>query len=241
MRLVEFCEPLFQVVCRYHRLGRTGVEVSLAKVKGDISAVLEDRAERARQDPHLQNQWEQVEPPLVYFIDDLIGGSRLSIAEDWDYSGGLGSERGRLGGDEDFFRMLDDWLDDRSALATERLEVLLTCLALGFGGMHRHHPEELDRLIAQCRARVGVPSLEGTEPLAPAANRNVDTTDNVGQPTQPVTFMAAIFVGLLVMMLVASVGIYRDGVATLRDHLAAIAGESRSDADPASVPQPESE
>ena len=58
----------------------------------------------------------------------------------------LAFERNELAGDEKFFDLLEETLNDSSEEATEQLAVYHICMGLGFTGIYARQPEQLRKI-----------------------------------------------------------------------------------------------
>jgi len=141
MTPLELCEPLFTKVCLLNRLGRTGGGVaSYDQLRLQIEGIFSDLRKAADSDPVLRLQWEKLELPLIFFVDSMISESGLAVAATWNRSR-LAYEQKELAGDEKFFDLLDETLNDPSDEASLRLPVFYTCLGLGFMGWYAGQPD----------------------------------------------------------------------------------------------------
>jgi type IV/VI secretion system ImpK/VasF family protein len=152
-RLLEHCEPLFQAVCRLNRMGRKGSSIDYTQARAEITDLLEKLSRTARSDIGLNDQYSKVELPLIFFIDSIIAESALPFAAEWSHNR-LAEARRELAGDEKFFDLLEDTLQDNSDGASERLAVYYTCLGLGFSGWYAGQPEMLRKKMFEISPRV---------------------------------------------------------------------------------------
>jgi type VI secretion system protein ImpK len=143
MTPLELCEPLFTKVCLLNRLGRkSGGVASYDQLRLQIEGIFAEMRKAADSDPALRVQWEKLELPLIFFVDSMISESGLAVASTWNRNR-LAYERKELAGDEKFFDLLDETLNDPSDEATLRLPVFYTCIGLGFTGWYAGQPEYL--------------------------------------------------------------------------------------------------
>ena len=77
--------------------------------------------------------------PIIFFVDSIIAESKLSCAGQW-HQDRLAYEQNELAGDEKFFDLLDETLNDPSPEATERLVIYYVCLGIGFTGWYATQP-----------------------------------------------------------------------------------------------------
>src|SRR5689334_596798 len=139
MTLLELCEPLFKKICLLNRLGRkagsASATIEYEKLRLEIKELLAELEKKSTTEPGLGAQWRKVELALVFFVDSMIAESGLSVSAMW-HQNRLAYERKELAGDEKFFDLLDETLNDPSPEATERLQIFYTCLGVGFTGWY---------------------------------------------------------------------------------------------------------
>lgn len=161
MTLVELCEPLFQYICRLNRLARSGADLPASQIRSEIKHILDEIKVTASQTPGLLSKYEMIEGRdgrkgielvLIFFADSMVRDSKLACARGWD---DIAAEHHEYAGDDKFFDLLDETLQDRSKDATEQLAVFYTCLGLGFVGGLYGQPEAIRRKMHDCVARIG--------------------------------------------------------------------------------------
>jgi hypothetical protein len=124
MTPLELCEPLFTKVCLLNRLGRQGGGVAgYDQLRLEIEEIFAEIGKAADSDPTLRIQWQKLELPMIFFVDSMISESGLTVAATWN-RGRLAYDRKELAGDEKFFDLLDETLNDASDEASLRLPVL---------------------------------------------------------------------------------------------------------------------
>src|SRR5215217_88696 len=99
MNLLELTEPLFQYICRINRAGRNNASLDYVQVRSDVEGLFEEMRMRAGGDFKLTKQYEEVELPLIFFVDSMITESNLRCAREWDKNR-LAYQRKELAGDE---------------------------------------------------------------------------------------------------------------------------------------------
>ena len=201
MTLLELCEPLFQYMCRLNRLARSGSALEMDQVRNDIKKTFEAMKAEALNIAALTSQYEKIELPLLFFVDFTIKESKLMFAYDW-YE--LGRERNELAGDEKFFDLLDENLEDTSDAATERLVIFYTCIGLGFTGVYTGQPEGIKRLMSKISARIsGMIDADEKSFICPEAYENVDTRDFVEPPSTRLVGIGITLIGLIIVWSIA--------------------------------------
>lgn len=192
-RLIEHCEPLFQTVCRFNRMGRKGSAVTYAVARAEIETLLERLAASARGDLALSEQYRKVELPLIFFVDAMIAESALPYAEEWNRHR-LAYARNELAGDEKFFDLLEAAIEDKTDGADERLAVFYTCIGLGFTGWYGGQPEFLRKKMLEIAPRVkAFVDTDESGLITPEAYQHTNTS-NLPLP------MAASLIPLLIVL-----------------------------------------
>lgn len=234
MTLLELCEPLFQYICRLNRAARKGGTHEVGQVRAEIKNLLDDMRNRASSDVGLSEQYDKIYIPLVFFVDLMIRDSKLNIALEWEE---MGAEMGELAGDERFFDLLDETLMDQSAAATERLAVYYTCIGLGFDGIYAGQTEPLQKAMMKCSARISkMMEVDEAARICPEAYEDVDTRDLVQPPSRKLAGIGITFVGLLIILLITNIFLFKWYSSELVDSLDKIVSRQASIATPQSLP-----
>ena len=217
--LMELVEPLFLFVCRLNRIGRSQGQISSGRTsspfasdsssydqaRDEVVRLLTTMKDEAAGDVALTRQFDEVDMPLIFFVDSIIAESQLSFRERW-HENRLAGERGELAGDDKFFDMLDDCLADASEEATERLAVYFTCLGLGFTGKYAGDPLQIDtrmqRITHRIRRRWLNRDLE--KKLCPTCYEHTDKSD-LPKPTRDSVARIVIIWGFGIVTLI---GVY---------------------------------
>lgn len=217
MTLRQLCEPLFLYICTLNRSARKGGAVEHRSVRAEIESLLGALDKKAASDPALARQYNQVSNALVFFVDSIIGQSRLPFASEWRRDrlahklGGV--DPGDPAGDGKFFDILDETLRDRSDAATERLAVLYTCMGLGFAGSLAGDPAALRGKMAECAMRLRkLMDVDDTVRMCPQAYASLDDRDFVA-PAAP-RFGAVAIVLVVLLLLVFTVKLFVFGSTT---------------------------
>ena len=229
MTLLELCEPLFKKVCLLNRLGRKGAGASAAieyeKLRLEIKELFADLEKKANAAPGLAAQWRKVEMALTFFVDSMIAESGLAVSATW-HQNRLAYERKELAGDEKFFDLLDETLNDPSPEATERLQIFYTCLGLGFTGWYTGQNEYLRGKMVDISHRIKAAMItDETSRITPEAYVGVDTRDLMQRPGVTLGIIAVIFLGLFLTVVTVENYLFRAAALSLTDSLAAIASQ----------------
>src|SRR6476659_4381079 len=114
MTPLELCEPLLTKICLLNRLGRKGGgSFSYDQLRAEIEEIFASLRASAETDPGLKAHWQKLELPLIFFVDSMISESGLTVAGEWNRNR-LSYDRKELAGDEKFFDLLDETLNDPS-------------------------------------------------------------------------------------------------------------------------------
>lgn len=220
MTLLELSDPLFQFVCRLNRSMRKGASLAMDAVRSDIKAILEEMRNKSSADRALSGQYQKIELILIFFVDFMIKESKLSFAGEWQE---LAYEQNELSGDEKFFDLLDETLADTSNEASERLQVFYTCIGLGFTGFYTGQPEYLRKKMFEITPRLrkyGV--VEDNVRICPDAYDHLDTSDLIEPPGKSLIGLGIALVGLLIVLFVANIYMYRISSEGMADSLQSI-------------------
>jgi type IV/VI secretion system ImpK/VasF family protein len=174
-----------------------------AVVRSEIKGVFEDMAAKANTDGRLAQQYRRMELPLIFFVDSMIAESSLSFAAEWNQNR-LAFDRQELAGDEKFFDLLEEAERDPSDDASERLAVFYICLGLGFTGIYFRQPEFLRKTMLQIAPRIRhMVENDQSARICPEAYENVDSRDLVQPPGARLVFLAWLFGGFVLAVIVA--------------------------------------
>jgi type IV/VI secretion system ImpK/VasF family protein len=229
MTLLELCEPLFKKICLLNRLGRkagsASATVEYEKLRLEIKELFAELEKKSTTEPGLGAQWKKVELAVVFFVDSMIAESGLSVSSTW-HQNRLAYERKELAGDEKFFDLLDETLNDPSPEATERLQIFYTCLGLGFTGWYAGQNEYLRGKMVDISHRIKAAMItDETSRVTPEAYVGVDTRDLLGRPGVTLGVIAVIFLGLCLTVVTVEIYLFRAAALSLTDALAAIASQ----------------
>lgn len=233
MTLLELCEPLFQYVSRLNRSARKGGHHEYNHVRAEIKALFEEMKSKSAADANLLAQYEKIEEVLVFFVDSMIAESGLPFSRDW-HQNRLAYENKELAGDEKFFDLLEETLNDSSKAATERLAVFYTCIGLGFTGFYAGQPDYLRRKMLDCKSRIrDMMDMDEFARICPQTYEHTDTRDFVEPPGKKLLGIAIALVGLIVVLFVANLFLFKSASKKLGESLDNInASENKADVRP---------
>ncbi len=209
MTLIELCEPLWLKTCELNRMARLGLSQNYLEARSEIKGLLDEIQQKAAPDGKLAAQAKKLELPLTFFVDSMIGASKLQFAAEWN-GNRLAAERyNELAGDDRFFDILEETLNDTSDEASERLAVAYVCLGLGFVGALAAQPEQLKGYMSKITPRIRhLMDLDTKGRLCPEAYNSVDTRNLIEPPGNRLVFVFILFIFLCLSTMIAYVGMY---------------------------------
>ena len=190
----------------------------MATLRPEIIALLEGINKRAQAEPLLALQAGKLEMPITFFVDSIIAESNLRCAGQW-HKERLAYDRNELAGDEKFFDLLDETLNDPSPEATERLVIFYVCLGLGFTGWYANQPEYLRRKMETIAKRIGVEGLERVAHICPEAYKYVDSRNLIEAASSKIGAIAVAFLALTLVALAVNFYLFRVGLVGLTESL----------------------
>jgi type VI protein secretion system component VasF len=229
MTPLELCEPIFTKICVLNRLGRSHAGfLDYDQLRAEIEQLLAGVKNSADPDPALKVQWQKLELPMIFFVDSMISESGLAAASTWNRTR-LAYDRKELAGDEKFFDLVDETLNDPSDEASQRLLVFYTCLGLGFTGWYAGQPEYLRGKMLDISQRLKTAmDTDKTVKLCPETYLNVDTRDLVQPPTSRLGGIAIVFAGLCLIVVMVEIYLFHTASLSLTDSLSAVGSQEIS-------------
>lgn len=218
MTLLQLVEPLFQYVCRLNRGHRLGAATNRDLTRRELLDLFEHMRAQAARDPALQENFRQVELPLLFFVDFMIAYGDYPFAAEWRKDENrLAYGVGERGGDEKFLDLLEKALKPGSNVPPEQLAIYYVCLGLGFTGQPPLAGPELQMKMLQLAGRLrGSIDADVHNRIAPDAY-HTDTAPYARPPGSAFLKLAVVLVGLVLVLMVANVVLWRDSVRELRD------------------------
>jgi type VI secretion system protein ImpK len=229
MTPLELCEPIFTKVCVLNRLGRKqGDLLTYDHLRSEIELLFAAVRNAAEADPILRVQWQKLELPMIFFVDSMVSESGLALAATWNRNR-LAYDRKELAGDEKFFDLLDETLNDASDEASQRLVVYYTCIGLGFTGWYAGQPEYLRGKMLDVSQRIrAAMETDKTLRICPETYLNVDTRDLVQPPAARLGGIAIVFAGLCLIVVTVEAYLFHAASLSLTDSLTAIGSQEIS-------------
>jgi type VI protein secretion system component VasF len=234
--LLTHCDPLFQAICRLNRIGRMnrGAAIEYAQTRTEIEEHLEVLARIARGDIALGEQYRKVELPLIFFADSMIAESALPFAQKWN-NNRLAHGRNERAGDEKFFSLLDETLQDTKPEADERLAIFYICIGLGFTGGSGGSAEFLKKKMQEIAPRVrAYVDADESAFITPASYQHTNLSNLPLPMAASLVPLLIVLAGLLLVVVAVNVYTFHSASAELNQSLDAIIAH-----DPAkTAPQP---
>ncbi len=217
--LSGLCEPLMQYVCRLSRSARKGVQLDQSQVRSDVRALVGELGAQSQGDEKLKGKFHAVRLPLIVFVDEMVGERIETLSEGW---APIADEvEGREVESREFFDALEDALSDQTPSGLERVEVLHTCLGLGFTGGRTQG--EIEGLLERTTERLRpMMDADPSARVCPEAYEHVDTSDLIQPAGRSVTGIAVALVVLLLVVVVGNAVIYRAASGELQGALRTI-------------------
>jgi type IV/VI secretion system ImpK/VasF family protein len=208
MTLLELCEPLFLKVCELNRMARLGQSQDYLEARSDLKGLFEELGQHAGSDAKLAAQLKKLELPLIFFVDSMIATSKLKYADQWHQNRLAKEKYNELAGDDRFFDLLEETLQDSSDDASDRLAVFYTCLGLGFVGACVGQPDQLKKYMSEIAPRIRhLVDVDRKSRLCPDAYK-VDTRILTEPPGSPMVLVGIIFAFLVLSVLAVYYGLY---------------------------------
>ena len=162
---------------------------------------------------------------MIFFADDVIANSRLQFATQWAQKP-LAQERKEQKGEERFFgAYLEEDLVNPEEDASERLAIYYVCLALGFHGMYRSHPEKILWYMEQIFPRIRQwMDNDPRSKISDEAYRHTDIRVLTEPPSTKIAAVAVAFLFLTLSVLAVYYALYADAVKVLSDSVSYIVG-----------------
>lgn len=213
MTPLEAADPLFQFVCRMNRACRKGVPLDMNATRSEAIGLL-DAFKGSGVD--LDDKLGMV---LAFFIDETVQTSELPFAYEWPL---IAEERyqGAWGGGDKFFEMLDEELQSAKPDTAERLRVYYTCMGLGFQGSYVGQTEQLRAKANTIAARLrNVQGGDLTRKITPNTYEHTDRRNLVSDTRSWVSGLAVALVGMVVVLFVSNIVLYRSASSQIQSAL----------------------
>jgi len=231
MTLADICEPIFQYICQFNRMSRSGRRHDFGVVRAEAKALLAQCRQKAESTPGMAASWPTAELVLTFFIDSMVLNSKMGQMGGWRP---MSHDIGKLGFEEEFWDILEDVLKDPSDAATQSLGVFYMCIGLGFTGLYTGQPEVIKRKMLEISSRLrGMVDADQAARLCPEAYENIDSR-NLTRPAGPtLTGLTLLAVLLLAVVVVSYFQFFKTAGNTLAGSLGEISETWKKDTDTA--------
>jgi type VI protein secretion system component VasF len=220
--LEELCRPVLTTLCNYWQLNQAGFPPTAEKFRKDIEAVLEDAKRNAAADTGLSREYERIERPLVFFIDFMVKEGSFPFNRDWRE---LGRNFNELSGDEKFFNLLNEALEDSKA--ENLIPLFYTMLGLGFEGAYVNDSAAIAGIMRQCAARFPDELDLGEEPIVTVETENRFAGVKKGGSLKPLRMTLLFSFLLLLVSLVVNFKVFYNSTLPFRESLSGAAAQAR--------------
>ncbi|MBQ8477765.1 MAG: DotU family type IV/VI secretion system protein [Succinivibrio sp.] len=149
--LHELVNPLLTKICHFYVFKKSGVEVKYDDFLSEIRTQFSIIRKKIERNELLKKEYLQIEKPLVFFIDYFIEDTNFSFSREYEPMARMYNE---LSGDDKFFDLLEECLEDPSADKTV-LEMFYLMLGLGFDGALKREPKEVISKMFLCSEKLG--------------------------------------------------------------------------------------
>ena len=138
MNIETLIAPVLKKVCSYCIYKNSGFEVPQDLLLSEIRAELNAVSQRSTLTPVLQQQYQAIEKPLVFFIDYIVKEGNFSYSSSYRE---IARNFNELSGDDKFFDLLKEAVDKSED--TEVIRVFYILMGLGFDGYYKRHRSEM--------------------------------------------------------------------------------------------------
>lgn len=159
-KLEKLCRPVLELLCNYCSYAKSETPLNAETLKKKIHLCMNDIAVKCEEDPVLKREFSRIERPLVFFIDYTIKEGQFPFSNEWKE---LARNYNELSGDEKFFDVLTENLDDPEA--SDRLRFFYLLMGLGFDGAFANDKEYVERRMKLCATRFTMPEKLTAESL----------------------------------------------------------------------------
>lgn len=169
--LEQLCRPLLRCICDYRQYSDAGNIPDKELFSRRINMLLSEAKEEAAKSPTLEKEFSRIERPLIFFVDYMVKEGNFPFSREWRE---LARNYNELSGDEKFFDMLSEALDDPDS--GKALEVFYAMLGLGFDGIYRNNPEYIERRMKVCASRFSQDKFDiSSEVITPVSTAALQT------------------------------------------------------------------
>jgi type VI protein secretion system component VasF len=169
--LYNLVNPILQKICKCYAFKESGYEISYQTIDNEIRDLIRVARQKSLQDSVLAEKFNQIERPLVFFIDYFFIENSFSYSREYEPLAHVYNE---LSGDEKFFDMLNDSLSKKE-IDIDVIEIFYIMLGLGFDGAFKREPKEVMRYINRCSELLSIEFDPTKEILCPELLKKKNT------------------------------------------------------------------
>ncbi|WP_295350213.1 DotU family type IV/VI secretion system protein [uncultured Succinivibrio sp.] len=143
--------PIFKKICEYYSFKKSGYEVPKEFILSELKNELTNISHKCASYPILQQQYSQIEKPLIFFIDYSIKEGGFSYSDNYQEIARTFNE---FSGDEKFFDLLSDCLRRSDDEAVAKLFYIM--MGLGFDGSYKRNRADVLDIMKKCAEQVNL-------------------------------------------------------------------------------------
>jgi len=228
--LLEACSPFFLFLTTFRRNARTS-SFDIAGLKGALLRELDHVHRECATDPRLAGPFDRVRYALVATADQAVLTSPWPHRSGWSMQPLESQVFGTLQGGSQFFRLVDEALDDPRPEAREIARVLFHCMGIGFQGELRSNRAELERRRQRLFEKAQLPNELG-DSLTPEAYGKNSPRSVLKLPTAGILRFVAVALAAITFALLTGNAVtelkskrFKDRILTIGDELEGSAEE----------------
>ncbi len=161
-KIENILNPVFKKICEYYSFKKSGYEVPKEVILSEIRNDLTEISHKCASHPILQQQYSQIEKPLIFFIDYSIKEGGFSFSENYQEIARTFNE---FSGDEKFFELLNDSLMRSDDESVSRLFYIM--LGLGFDGSYKRNKADILDIMKKCSEKINIGPDFNMEKICP--------------------------------------------------------------------------
>lgn len=148
-KIENILNPIFKKICEYYSFKKSGFEVPKEFILSELRNELTNISHKCSSYPILQQQYSQIEKPLIFFIDYSIKEGGFSYSDNYQEIARTFNE---FSGDEKFFDLLSECLKRSDDEAVAKLFYIM--MGLGFDGSYKRNRADVLDIMKKCAEKV---------------------------------------------------------------------------------------
>ncbi len=161
-KIENILNPIFKKICEYYSFKKSGYEVPREFILSELKNELTNISQKCASFPILQQQYSQIEKPLIFFIDYSIKEGGFSYSDNYQEIARTFNE---FSGDEKFFDLLSDSLKRSDDESVTRLFYIM--LGLGFDGSYKRNRADVLEIMKNCSEKINLGPDFSREKISP--------------------------------------------------------------------------